>query len=91
MERGRIQSKFCIKPCNFLRMEKIKLGRYKHYKGREIKVIAIVKHSETLGELVLYEHTDEEKPVLWVRPKDMWFDKVEKGGKMIKRFEYIGQ
>ena len=72
-------------------MEEVKLGKYRHYKGREIKVIAIVKHSETLEDLVLYEHTDEEKPVWWVRSKQMFFENVERDGKVMKRFEFVGE
>ncbi len=72
-------------------MEEIKLGKYRHYKGRPIKVIAVVKHSETLEDLVLYEHTDEEEPVLWVRPKAMFLEKVNKDGKLVSRFEYLGE
>ncbi|MDO8574023.1 MAG: DUF1653 domain-containing protein [bacterium] len=71
-------------------MEEVKLGKYWHYKGREIIVTGIVKHSETLEELVLYKHTDEAKPVLWVRPKEMFLETVEHEGRVIKRFEYIG-
>ena len=72
-------------------MEEVKLGKYRHYKGREIKEIAIVKHSETLEDLVLYEHTDEEKPVWWVRSKQMFFENVERDGKVMKRFEFVGE
>ncbi len=32
----------------------LKLGKYRHYKGKEYEVIEVVKHSETLEELVVY-------------------------------------
>ena len=71
-------------------MEEIKLGKYKHFKGREIEVVEIVKHSETMEDFVLYKHTDEEKPIWYVRPKKMFLENVERDGKVVPRFKYIG-
>ena len=72
----------------------IKLGKYKHHKGREYEVIGIAHHSETLEELVvykaLYESEDFGKNAIWVRPKEMFFETVVKDGKEILRFNYIG-
>lgn len=61
-------------------------GRYRHFKGFETRVIGVAKHSETLEELVVYEHNGE----LWVRPKGMFLEDVEVGGVKKPRFEYIG-
>ena len=33
----------------------MKLGRYKHYKGKEYDVIGIATHSETIEEMVVYK------------------------------------
>ena len=33
----------------------LKLGKYRHYKGKEYDVIGVATHSETLEELVVYE------------------------------------
>ena len=73
-------------------MEKIvRGGLYQHYKGMNYKLIDIVRHSETLEELVYYECLYEnELGKLWVRPKDMFFEKVIKDGEEIPRFKYIG-
>ncbi|MES2060059.1 MAG: DUF1653 domain-containing protein [Patescibacteria group bacterium] len=70
----------------------IKLGKYKHYKGKEYRVIGMAKHSETLEELVVYEALYEnETSKLWVRPLEMFAGTIEIDGKQIRRFEYIGE
>jgi hypothetical protein len=68
--------------------EKIKLGKYRHHKGKEYEVLGVAKHSETLEELVVYRalYGDGE---LWVRPLAMFLDEVEVEGKKISRFEFI--
>ena len=67
----------------------IKLGKYRHFKGNEYEVIAVAKHSETLEDMVVYRALYGEKGI-WVRPLKMWNETVEKDGKKVKRFEYIG-
>ena len=58
----------------------MKLGKYKHYKGKFYEVIGTVRHSETLEELVLYKALYESpefgKDQLWVRPKKMFLENV---------------
>lgn len=68
-------------------MSKIKLGKYRHFKGGFYKVIGVAKHSETLDELVVYQSIDDLK--LWVRPKSMFLEKVIVNGRRIPRFKYI--
>ncbi|USN92520.1 MAG: DUF1653 domain-containing protein [Candidatus Nomurabacteria bacterium] len=72
----------------------VKLGKYRHYKGNEYEVIGVAKHSETLEDLVvyraLYDSEDFGLNSLWVRPKDMFCEKVTVGGVEKPRFEYIG-
>lgn len=70
-------------------MEEIKKGRYRHFKGNEYEVIGTAKHSETLEEYVVYKALYGEGG-LWVRPKEMWNETVERDGKTYKRFEFIG-
>ena len=70
------------------KMEKIKLGKYKHFKGNVYEVIAIAKHSETLEEMVVYRSLADANSV-WVRPLKMWNEKVEREGCIYERFVYI--
>lgn len=76
-------------------MSEIKLGKYEHSKsGRKYEVIGIARHSETLEKLVVYKalYKSEEfsEGALWVRPKDMFFDKVNINNQGIPRFKYLG-
>jgi len=72
----------------------MKLGKYRHYKGKEYEVVGIATHSETLEELVVYKalYTIKGKgeDSLWVRPKEMFVEEVEVDGALRKRFEFIG-
>lgn len=69
----------------------MKLGLYKHYKGKHYQVLGICKHSETLEDLVLYETLYEnEQSRLWVRPVAMFLERIVDDGKEVPRFEYIG-
>ena len=66
----------------------IKLGKYKHFKGTEYRVIAIAKHSETLEPMVVYQALYG-KQGIWVRPAAMWNEIVEKDGYTGPRFQYV--
>ena len=77
-----------------INMSKIKLGKYEHSKsGRKYEVIGLARHSETLEELVVYKalYKSEEfgEGAIWVRPKDMFFEKVTIDGKEVSRFKYL--
>ena len=69
-------------------MSEIKIGKYRHFKGGLYEVIGTAKHSETGKELVVYKALYGEQG-LWVRPKEMWDETVERDGKVFKRFEFI--
>lgn len=70
----------------------MKLGRYKHYKGKEYRAISIAKHSETLEDMVIYEALyDNSESKVWVRPKKMFEENVEVDKKTVPRFKYIGK
>ena len=65
-------------------------GRYKHYKGNLYDVYEIATLSEDESKLVVYRPCYGEK-ALWVRPLEMFFETVEKGGQTLPRFEYVGE
>lgn len=67
---------------------KIRVLKYKHYKGKEYEVIGIAKHSETLEEFVAYKALYD-KNQLWIRPKEKFFEKVIVDGKKKPRFMRI--
>lgn len=67
-----------------------KIGTYKHYKGNAYKVLGVAKHSETLEDLVVYQKLYDDHG-LWVRPLGMFMENVEVDGKIMPRFEYIGE
>lgn len=65
-------------------------GIYEHYKGKRYRVHGVVRHSETLEELVLYEtlHAND-LGKMWVRPKTMFLESVEINGCNIPRFRHV--
>ena len=70
-------------------MDTIKIGKYRHFKGNEYEVIALATHSETGERMVVYRALYGDGGV-WVRPANMWDEKVERDGKVFKRFTYMG-
>ena len=68
----------------------IRLGRYRHFKGNDYRVLAVARHSETLEDMVVYQALYGDGGV-WVRPAAMWNETVERDGKTVQRFTYIGE
>jgi hypothetical protein len=54
-------------------------GRYRHFKGRLYEVIGTARDSETEDELVVYRALYGDGG-LWVRPRAMWDERVERDG-----------
>ncbi len=75
-------------------MDDIRLGIYKHYKGKLYEVQGIARHSETLEKMViyraLYESKDFGKEAVWVRPLSMFCEKLLVDGTLTERFTFIG-
>lgn len=63
-------------------------GTYEHYKGMMCEVLGVALHSESLEEMVVYQHLDEEK-MIWVRPLKMFLEEVEINGVKKPRFKYV--
>ena len=61
---------------------------YRHFKGNIYLVLHIAKHSETLEEMVVYQAMYGERGV-WVRPKAMFEEEIERDGRIFRRFEPI--
>jgi len=70
-------------------MVKVKLGKYRHFKGGEYEVIGIAKHSETQEEMVVYKSLADGKT--WTRPLENFLEEVEFSGQKFPRFKFIGK
>ncbi len=68
----------------------LRLGRYRHYKGKEYELIALAYHSETLEPMVVYRALYGTGDV-WVRPASMWEEPVAVGDVTVPRFAFIGE
>jgi hypothetical protein len=64
-------------------------GRYRHYKGKDYRVIGLARHTETEEALVVYQALYGEHG-LWVRPAAMFAETVELNGERVPRFRYLG-
>ncbi len=67
----------------------LKLGKYRHFKGKEYELLGLATHSETLEPMVIYRALYGEHD-LWVRPASMWNETVERPDYTGPRFVYIG-
>jgi hypothetical protein len=66
-------------------MSTLEPGRYRHFKGQPYEVIGTALHSETGEEFVVYRALYGEGG-LWVRPRGMWDEHVERDGYAGPRF-----
>ena len=61
---------------------------YRHFKGNVYRVLHIAKHSETLEDMVVYQAMYGERGI-WVRPKAMFEEVIERDGQTYRRFSPI--
>lgn len=73
---------------DMMELQTIELGIYRHFKGKEYKVIGIARNSETLEPVVVYKalYGNED---LWVRPLIMFNEVVVHEGSRIPRFSFL--
>lgn len=69
----------------------VKPGLYEHFKGKRYRVLGVARHSETEEDYVVYEPQYESVSKLWIRPLSMFIETVERDGKVMPRFKYIGE
>jgi hypothetical protein len=72
----------------------IKIGKYQHFKGNYYQVLSCARHSETQEWFVVY-HPSNISPEnlassIWIRPLSMFDEQIEREGKIMKRFTYVG-
>ena len=72
----------------------IKVGqKYRHFKGFELEVLMIAKNTETLENMIIYEHSNQ----IWARPESMFLSKEDISNRVDNithqkyRFELIGK
>ena len=75
-------------------MRKIKVGIYRHFKGKEYEVLGEAMHTETNEIVVVYRALYGDYG-LFVRPLEMFLSEVDKNkypdAKQKYRFEFIGE
>lgn len=74
-------------------MKELKKWIYRHYKWNLYELIYIWLNSETLEEMVVYKslYKSDNFPEwqIWIRPKTMFFGKVNIDWDELDRFKYI--
>lgn len=71
-------------------MGKVRLGVYKHFKGKEYEVLGEGFHSETKEEYVVYRALYGDN--LWyIRPKTMFLEKVVCHNNLVERFKFMSE
>lgn len=69
-------------------MSELKTGRYRHFKGREYRLLNLAKSSDKKQDLVVYQDLKDEKKI-WVRTKEEFLSQVETKSGVQPRFEFI--
>jgi len=75
-------------------MKEIKLGKYKHFKGKEYNVIGVARDCEDITKeyvvyKALYDSEEFKKNQIWIRPIQDFLGTKLIEGKDVKRFDFI--
>lgn len=65
-------------------------GVYRHFKGNEYVIVGFGRCSETKQIMVIYRRHGERGAETWIRPAAMFAKTINRDGKDIQRFEFIG-
>ncbi|MBR7744985.1 DUF1653 domain-containing protein [Undibacterium sp. BYS107W] len=60
--------------------------RYRHYKGGIYELVCEATQEADLQAAIVYRAADGS---LWIRPKSVFFEMIEVGGKLVQRFTEI--
>lgn len=72
-------------------MDLKKGDKFRHFKGKIVEILMVAKHSESLEDLVIYEHDGN----IWARPIDMFLseesvkNRIDNITGQEKRFEKV--
>lgn len=77
----------------------MKIGKYRHYKGKYYHVVGLAQNTETREKMVIYKPLYPCPDLLeeygndpcFVRPFTMFTENIESVGKRVPRFEYVGE
>lgn len=64
------------------------MRKFRHYKGGLYEYICEARHSETEERYVVYRPLYNDSGV-WIRPKEMFFEKVDVEGELVPRFSEV--
>ena len=65
-------------------------GLYRHFKGNTYRVLFLAKESTSWRDVVVYQALYGDN-IISVRPLDEFEEIIERDGKVMKRFEKIGE
>jgi len=70
-------------------MKNINPGLYRHFKGNNYQIITTVTDTENETSFVLYTAESDNENTLWVRPAELFFEKVDTSHGIQSRFRYL--
>ena len=64
------------------------MRQYQHYKGPYYTLLHEAEHTET-GESMCVYYANKNPEKIWIRPKDMFFEKIRVNGETVSRFKKV--